>query len=132
MSVVAACSDDDDGLSIDEAAVVDDGATAAAGLFGTADISFDGVTSSVSGVTCSTDDGVTVSPIITDTFTLTIAGGTAGTWDVRVTQPGNPELVWTAVEPTVEVDGDVLAGSAQVARADDPTITAALAFVVDC
>ena len=40
--------------------------------------------------------------------------------------------MWTAVEPTVDVDGDALAGSAQMQRADDPTVTAALAFVVDC
>jgi hypothetical protein len=130
MSVVGGCGDDDV-LSIDEAAVVDDSAIAATGLFGTADVSFDGVTASVSGVTCSTEGGVTVSPIVADMFTLTI-GGTEGAWDLRVVQPGTPEVVWTAIEPTVDVDGDALAGSAQMARADDPTITAALAFVVDC
>ena len=64
-AVVGGCGDDD-GLSIDEAAVVDDSAIAATGLFGTADVSFNGVTSSVSGVTCSTDGGVTVSPIVAD------------------------------------------------------------------
>jgi hypothetical protein len=131
MSVASGC-DDDDGFSIDDAAVVDDsGSAASAGLFGTADVSFDGATSSVSGVTCNMEGGVTVSPIVADTFTLTI-GGTAGAWDIQIVQPGAPELVWTAVEPTVDVDGDALAGSAQMQRADDATVTAALAFVVDC
>ncbi len=130
IAFVSGC-DDDDGLSIDDAAVVDDSAIAATGLFGTADVSFNGVTYSLSGVTCSTEGGVTVSPIVADTFTLTI-GGSAGAWDVRLTEPGPPEVVWTAVEPNVDVDGDAVAGSAQMARADDPTATAALAFVVDC
>jgi hypothetical protein len=130
-SVASGCGDDD-GLSIDEAAVVDGSSSAASsGLFGTADVSFNGATSSVSGVTCSMEGGVAVSPIVADTFTLTI-GGAAGAWDVRVTEPGAPEVVWTAVEPTVDVDGDALAGSAQMRRADDATVTAALAFVVDC
>ena len=88
-------------------------AIAASGLFGTADVSFNGVTTSVSGVTCSTEGGVTVSPIVADTFTLTI-GGSARAWDVGVTQPGDPEMVWTAIEPTVDVDGDAVAGSAQM------------------
>ncbi|MGH9133253.1 MAG: hypothetical protein ACRDZZ_04895, partial [Ilumatobacteraceae bacterium] len=53
-------------------------------------------------------------------------------WTIRVVQPGDPEIVWTAIEPAVDLDGDTLAGSAQMQRADDPSVTAALAFVVDC
>ena len=47
-----------------------------------------------------------------------------------VTEPSG--MVWNALDPTVDLDDDALAGSAQMHRADDPTVTAALAFVVDC
>jgi hypothetical protein len=130
-SLVAGC-DRDDGLEIDEAADVDD-ASSAAGLSGTADVSFDAVTTSVNGVTCNTESGVVVSPIVSDSFTLTIDGDpVADTWNLQVIQPGEPQLVWTAIEPTVDLDADALTGSAQMQRTDDATITAALAFVVDC
>jgi hypothetical protein len=131
--LVTACRDDD-ALSIDEAAVVDDGASsAAASLSGTADVSFDGVTASVADVTCSTESGFVVSPIVGDSFTLTVDGNPASdSWNVAVTQPGDPDVAWVAVAPMVDVDGDSVAGSAQMHRADDQAVTAALAFVVDC
>ena len=92
-----------------------------------------GVTASVSGVTCTNEGRFIVSPIVGDTFTLTIDGDpTAGEWNVVVTEPGDPAMVWNALDPTVDLDGDALAGSAQMHRADDPTVTAALAFVIDC
>ncbi len=64
---------------------------------------------------------------------MTVDGDpTAGAWNIVVTEPGDPAMVWNALDPTVDLDGDALAGSAQMHRADDPTVTAALAFVVDC
>ena len=133
MALVTGCGDDD-ALSIDEAAEVDEGASsAAAGLSGSADVSFDGVTVSVAGVTCSIDSGFVVSPIVGDSFTLTVAGDPASdTWNVAVTQSGDPDVAWVAEAPLVDVDGDSVAGSAQMHRADDRSVTAALAFVVDC
>ena len=132
MSLVTACGDDDD-LSLDQAADVDASADAAAvtELHGAADVSFGGVTAAISGVTCSNEAHFVVSPIVSDTFTLTVDGDpTAGAWNIVVTEPSG--MVWNALDPTVDLDGDALAGSAQMHRADDPTVTAALAFVVDC
>jgi hypothetical protein len=128
-----------DSLTLDQAAEVDSAATgsesdvATAGLFGTADVSFAGVTASIGGVSCSNEGRLVVTPIVSDSFTLLVDGDpAAGTWNVRVTQPGDPEVLWTAVDPSVDLDGDALAGNAQMQRADDPTVTATLAFVVDC
>jgi hypothetical protein len=132
MSLVTGCGDDDT-LTLDEAADVDRGDAAVAGLFGAADVTFNGVTASSSGVTCSNDGRLVVSPIVTDTFTLEVDGDpVSGDWNVRLVQAGDPAVVWTATEPTVDVEADVLTGSAPMQRADDPAITAALAFVVDC
>lgn len=132
MSLAASCSDDD-ALTINDAAEVDSGNAAATGLFGAADVTFDGVTASISGVTCTNESRFVVSPIVSDTFTVSVDGDpVAGTWNVQVTQPGDPDVVWTAAAPTVAVDGDTVAGSAQMQRVDDPTVTAELAFVVDC
>ncbi|MGH9133774.1 MAG: hypothetical protein ACRDZZ_07545, partial [Ilumatobacteraceae bacterium] len=75
MSLVGAC-DDDETLSLDQAADVDDGAVVigdeggAGGPFGTADVSFDGVTASVGGVSCSNEARLVVTPIVSDSFTL--------------------------------------------------------------
>ena len=132
IAFLVACSDDEP-LSIDQAAEVDTSSVAAASLSGTADATFDGVTATTSGVTCTNEDRLVVSPIVSDTFTLTVDGDPAtGDWNVGVTQPGEPVVVWTAAESLVEVDGEVIAGNAQMQRADDPSVTAALAFVVDC
>ena len=132
MSLVAGCGDDD-GLTLNEAAEVDNDAAAVTGLHGAADVSFGGVTASVGDVTCTNESRLVVSPIVSATFTLTVDGDpAAGDWNIEVTEPGDPELVWTAVEPTVDLEGDTLAGNAQMQRADDPSVTAALAFVVDC
>lgn len=137
MSLVTAC-DDDETLSLDEAAEVDNGAVAggdgsSVGLFGTADVTFDGVTASIGAVECRNEGHLEVTPIVSDSFTLIVAGDPdADTWNVRVTQPGDPEVEWTAAAPTVDLDGDALAGSAQMQRVDDPTVTAPLAFVIDC
>lgn len=129
MSLVTGCSDDDT-LTLDEAAEVDAGAAA---LFGQADFTFNGVTASVSDVTCTNEGRLVVSPIVRDGLTLNVDGDPlTDDWNVQLNQLGDPEVVWTATERTVEVDGDVVAGSAQMQRADDPTITAALTFVVDC
>ena len=133
ISLVTGCGDDDDGLTINEAAEVDNDAAAVTGLHGAADVSFGGVTASVGDVTCTNDGHLVVSPIAGATFTLTIDGDpAAGDWNIEVTEPGDPAVEWNAVEPTVDVEGDALAGSAQMQRADDPSVTAALAFVVDC
>jgi hypothetical protein len=84
-------------------------------------------------VTCADAGRVAVTPIVTDTFTLRIEGDpSADEWSIVVVQPGEPEIVWTAVAPEVDVDGDALAGSAQMERVGDPTDTADLVFVVDC
>ena len=132
MSLVAGCGDDD-GLTLNEAAEVDNDAAAVTGLHGAADVSFGGVTASIGDVTCTNENHLVVSPIVSATFTLTVDGDpSAGAWNIEVTEPGDPEVVWTAVEPTVDLEGDTLAGSAQMQRADDPSVTAALAFVVDC
>ena len=132
MSLVAGC-DDDDALTLDRAADVDSGDAAATGLFGQADVTFNGVTASISGVTCTNDGRFVLSPIVSDAFTLNVDGDpVADDWSVQVVQPGEPAVVWTASAPTVGVDGDAVAGSAQMQRADDPTTTAALTFVVDC
>ena len=132
MSLVTACSDDDT-LRLDGAAEVDSGDAAAAALFGQADFTFNGVTASVSGVTCSNEDRLVVSPIVSDGLTLNVDGDPAADdWNVGLIQLGDPEVVWTATERTVEVNDDAIAGTAQMQRADDPTITAALTFVVDC
>ena len=129
-SLVTACGDDDE-LSLDQAADVDADAAAVTELHGAADVSFGGVTAAISGVTCSNEGRFVVSPIVSDTFTLTVEGdATAGEWNIVVTEPSG--MVWNALDPTVDLDGDALAGSAQMHRADDPTVTAALAFVVDC
>lgn len=130
VSLVTACGDDDE-LSLDQAADVDADAAAATELHGAADVSFGGVTAAISGVTCSNEGRFIVSPIVSDTFTLTVEGDpTADEWNIVVTEPSG--MVWNALDPTVDLDGDALAGSAQMHRADDPTVTAALAFVVDC
>jgi hypothetical protein len=130
VSLVTACGDDDE-LSLDQAAEVDADAAAVTELHGAADVSFGGVTAAISGVTCSNDAHFVVSPIVSDTFTLTVDGDpTSGAWNIVVTEPSG--MVWNALDPTVDLDGDALAGSAQMHRADDPTVTAALAFVVDC
>ena len=130
VSLVTACGDDDQ-LSLDQAAEVDADAAAVTELHGAADVSFGGVTAAISGVTCSNEARFVVSPIVSDKFTLTVDGNpTAGEWNIVVTEPGG--MVWNAVDPTVDLDADALAGSAQMHRADDPTVTAALAFVVDC
>lgn len=132
VSLVTACGDDDE-LSLDQAADVDADAAAITELHGAADVSFGGVTKAISGVTCSNEARFVVSPIVSDTFTLTVEGDpTADEWYIVVTEPGDPAMVWNALDPTVDLDGDALAGSAQMHRADDPTVTAALAFVVDC
>lgn len=132
ISLVTGCNDDA-GLTLNEAADVDNDAAAVIGLHGAADVSFGGVTASVSDVTCSNEGRLVVSPIVGVSFTLTVDGDPAtGEWNIEVTEPGDPGVTWNAMEPTVEVDGDTLAGSAQMHRADDPTVTAALAFVVDC
>jgi hypothetical protein len=132
MSLVTGCGDDAT-LTLDEAAEVDRGDAAAAGQFGAADVTFNGVTASSSGVTCSNDGRLVVSPIVSDAFTLEVDGDpVAGDWNVRLVQAGDPAVVWTASEPTVDVDADVVNGSARMQRADNPAITAALAFVVEC
>lgn len=131
MSLVTGCSDDDT-LTLDEAAEVDTDAGAAA-LFGQADFTFNGVTASVSNVTCTDEDRLVVSPIVSDGLTLNVDGDPAADdWNVGLIQLGDPEVVWTATERTVEVDDDAIAGTAQMQRVDDPTITAPLSFVVDC
>ena len=132
MSLVTACSDDD-ALRLDEAAEVDSDDAAAAALFGQADFTFNGVTASVSGVTCTNEARLVVSPIVSDGLTLNVDGDPAADdWNVGLIQLGDPEVVWTATERTVEVDDDAIAGSAQMQRVDAPTITAPLSFVVDC
>ena len=131
VSLLTACGDDDE-LSLDQAADVDADAAAVTELHGAADVSFGGVTAAISGVTCSNEAHFIVSPIVSDTFTLTVDGDpTAGVWNIVVTERASG-MVWNALDPTVDLDGDALAGSAQMHRADDPTVTAALAFVVDC
>jgi hypothetical protein len=132
MSLVTGCGDDD-GLTLNEAAEVDNDAAAVTGLHGAADVSFGGVTASVSDVTCTNEGRLVVSPIVGATFTLTVDGDPAtGAWNIVVTEPGDPAVVWNAVDPTVDLEDDTLAGSAQMRRADDPSVTATLAFVVDC
>ena len=128
-SLVTGCSDDDT-LKLDEAAEVDAGAAA---LFGQADFTFNGVTASVSDVTCTNEGRLVVSPIVRDGLTLNVDGDpVTDDWNVQLIQLGDPEVGWTATERTVEVDDDAIAGSAQMQRADDPTITAPLSVVVDC
>ena len=132
VSLVSGCGDDDE-LSLDQAADVDNDAAAVTELHGAADVSFGGLTAAVSGVTCTNESRFIVSPIVAETFTLTIDGDAAADeWFIVVNEPGDPATVWNALDPTVDLDGDALAGSAQMHRADDPTVTAALAFVIDC
>ena len=115
VSLLTACGDDDE-LSLDQAADVDADAAAVTELHGAADVSFGGVTAAISGVTCSNEAHFVVSPIVSDTFTLTVDGDpTAGAWNIVVTEPSG--MVWNALDPTVDLDGD----AARRQRPDAPS-----------
>ena len=99
VSLVSGCGDDDE-LSLDQAADVDNDAAAVTELHGAADVSFGGLTAAVSGVTCTNESRFIVSPIVAETFTLTVDGDpAAGQWFIVVTEPGDPAMVWNVVDP---------------------------------